>query len=657
MAERPRLHRVDGFALVLREPQLEFSYLDYIASGAKTGGGVGVALYERVREDAKAQGSKGLFFECLPDEPEACPDATLRAENRARLKLYERWGARPIIGTEYEKPVNEGDQCMPHLVCDILGEPGALRRAHVKQVIRAVLERKYAYLCPPEYVEAVVHSVRADPVELRPMRYYPSSPKSAPKGPRGLQPGPAYPMVINDKHDIHHVHERGYVESPVRISSILKPLQEAGLFRQVTAKSHGMNEILAVHEREFVEYLKRACNSVPEGKSIYPYVFPIRNSARKPKELAVRAGYYCIDTFTPLNRNAFLAARGAVDCALTAASCVADGERLAYALVRPPGHHAERRSYGGFCYFNNIAVAVQFLSKLGRVAILDVDYHHGNGQQDIFYDRADVLTVSIHGHPNFAYPYFSGFDDEPGEGAGTGYNINFPLAERIDGKRYRETLREAVKRVRAFKPKFLAVALGLDTAKGDPTGSWSLSADDFEQNGLIIGELNVSTLVVQEGGYKNAKLGANAILGVSLACAKASAVSAGLPLYRYVGGVSARMLPTPMMNISPGSQGSPDNVFASHGASIPAGAAPLPVIDSLRSAAKTVQPGPGPFAGATLSEIRNVHRWIDSAPTRIVSLQGDWALPLEGAYTLTAWADRAERAASEHHPTGLSASR
>ena len=285
VAERPRLHRVDGFALVLREPQLEFSYLDYIASGAKTGGGVGVALYERVREDAKAQGSKGLFFECLPDEPEACPDATLRAENRARLKLYERWGARPIIGTEYEKPVNEGDQCMPHLVCDILGEPGALRRAHVKQVIRAVLERKYAYLCPPEYVEAVVHSVRADPVELRPMRYYPSSPKSAPKGPRGLQPGPAYPMVINDKHDIHHVHERGYVESPVRISSILKPLQEAGLFRQVTAKSHGMNEILAVHEREFVEYLKRACNSVPEGKSIYPYVFPIRNSARKPPGL------------------------------------------------------------------------------------------------------------------------------------------------------------------------------------------------------------------------------------------------------------------------------------------------------------------------------------------------------------------------------------
>ncbi len=509
VAERPRLHRVEGFALVLIEPQLEFCYLDYIATDAKTGGGVGVALYERVREDARARGSKGLFFECLPDDPRACPDPALRADNKARLKFYERWGARPIVGTEYERPVNEGDKCMPHLVCDTLGSPHALRRSHVKQVVRAVLERKYAYLCPPEYVEAVVASIRADPVELRPARYQ-QNPSSAVKPPRGLQPGPAYPMVINDKHDIHHVHERGYVESPVRISSILKPLQEAGLFRQVPAKSYGMDPILAVHDQEFVEYLRRACHSVPEGKSIYPYVFPIRNSARKPKELAVRAGYYCIDTFTPLNKNAFLAARGAVDCALTAANCVAEGERLAYALLRPPGHHAERRSYGGFCYFNNIAVAAHHLSRFGRVAILDVDYHHGNGQQDIFYARDDVLTVSIHGHPNFAYPYFSGFEDEPGEGAGAGYNVNFPLAEHLDGKRYRETLKEALRRVKDHQPKFLAVALGLDTAKGDPTGSWSLSAEDFEQNGRLIGELNVSTLVVQEGGYKNAKLGTNA---------------------------------------------------------------------------------------------------------------------------------------------------
>ena len=151
-------------------------------------------------------------------------------------------------------------------------------------------------------------------------------------------------------------------------------------------------------------------------KSIYPYVFPTRNPARPPNDETVLAGYYCIDTFTPLNQNAYLAARSAVDCALTAAEKVLEGTDLAYALVRPPGHHAETRTFGGFCYFNNGAIAANLLSRYGRVAILDIDYHHGNGQQEIFYNRADVLTVSIHGHPSFAYPYFSGFRDETGIG-------------------------------------------------------------------------------------------------------------------------------------------------------------------------------------------------------------------------------------------------
>ena len=189
---------------------------------------------------------------------------------------------------------------------------------------------------------------------------------------------------------------------------------------------------------------------------------------------------------------------------------ILEGYRLAYALVRPPGHHAEPSSFGGFCYFNSTAVAAEHLSGYGKIAILDIDYHHGNGQQEIFYERSDVLTMSIHGHPSIAYPYFSGFVGEKGRGEGKGYNINIPLPESVDSEFYQCVLRDALRRIKRFGPRFLVIAPGLDTTKEDPTGSWSLVAKDFESIGEMIGALRFPTLVVQEGGYDTQVLGINA---------------------------------------------------------------------------------------------------------------------------------------------------
>jgi acetoin utilization deacetylase AcuC-like enzyme/GNAT superfamily N-acetyltransferase len=500
--------QLKGFALLMHAPDLHFAYLEFIsAAPGRTGGGVGGALYDRVREEARALNVVGLFFECLPDDPALSRDPDIRAQNAARLRFYERYGAFPIANTAYETPVSPGDDNPPYLVFDDLGSGTPLARDTARAVVRAILERKYGKLCPESYVRMVVDSFRDDPVQLRTPRYLSAKRRRAvPPVSRERR----IALLVNDKHSIHHVRERGYVQSPVRVDAILKEILPTGLFERLSVQAFSEDHIRAVHQGAFVDYLKRACALVPEGKSVYPYVFPIRNETRPPKDLPLRAGYYCIDTFTPLNRNAWPAAERAVDCALTGARHLLEGYRTAYALVRPPGHHAERKSFGGFCYLNSTAVAAHYLSRFGPVAVLDVDFHHGNGTQDIFYARSDVLTVSIHGHPRYTYPYFSGFEDEKGEGAGVGYNLNVPLRENQDGAAYRIALDTAIRRIRRFRPRFLVVALGLDTAKGDPTGSFTLGAQDFVENGRRLGSLGLPTLVVQEGGYKTRSLGTNA---------------------------------------------------------------------------------------------------------------------------------------------------
>jgi acetoin utilization deacetylase AcuC-like enzyme/GNAT superfamily N-acetyltransferase len=499
--------KVLGLALLFHEPTLHFTYLDYIASAAGlTSRGIGGALYEKLRAEAVALGCRALLFECQPDDLPGVP-AEMRKANAARLRFYERYGARPVAGTEYHAAVDPDDtEPGPLLVLDRLGRDEPIDRAWMRKVVRAILERKYAHLCPPEYVDRVVGSIQDDPIALRELRYVRKPVASRPRARR--EP---VALVVNDRHDIHHVRERGYVESPVRIARILETLGSTDWFETLEPRERALRHVEAVHDKDLVGYLRRACRDVDEGKSLYPYVFPLRNRARRPRERSVLAGYFCIDTFTPIHRNAFRAAKRAVDCTLCAADEILAGRRLAYSLVRPPGHHAEHRSFGGFCYFNNAAVAAHYLTAEGPVAILDVDYHHGNGQQDVFYRRRDVLTVSLHGHPRFAYPYFTGFAEETGEGEGEGFNLNLPLPQKLDGKPYRRALGKALAAVRSFDPTFLIVALGLDPAKGDPTGTWSLVAEDFEENGRRIGELALPTLVVQEGGYRTRTLGANAL--------------------------------------------------------------------------------------------------------------------------------------------------
>ncbi len=525
-------NQIRGLALLDFDAGLSFCFLDYLASdSALSGRGIGAALYERLRGESLSQGAKGIFMECLPDDPALCHDPEILAENKARLRFYEQYGARPIINTAYETPVQPDSDNPPYLVFDGLGREQPLAAAYLRQVVERILKRKYPDICSPEYVRMVVDSIQEDPVRLRPPRYKTRA-ATAQRHAENAAQFAKIALVITDQHEIHHIHERGYVEAPVRIRTIEQALEATGLFKRLEVADFPEHHLSEVHEAGYLRYFKRATALMRQDKPIYPYVFPIRNRTKPPLELPVRAGYYCIDTFTPLNRQAYIAARRGVDCALTAAREIVSGRRIAYALVRPPGHHAEHGYFGGFCYFNNAAIAAQYLSRFGAVAMLDIDYHHGNGQQDIFYRRRDVLTISLHGHPRFAYPYFSGFSDEQGEDDGKGFNLNLPLPELCTPAQYLAALEKALQRIRRYRPTTLVLCLGLDTAKGDPTGTWMHKAADFTRIGRAIGSLRLPTVVVQEGGYRTRSIGVNArafFQGLLAGMEQSSVVKRGKP--------------------------------------------------------------------------------------------------------------------------------
>ena len=261
-----------------------------------------------------------------------------------------------------------------------------------------------------------------------------------------------------------------------------------------------------------------------------PSTLAVRWMSRRCESPLVAPGYYSFDMCAPIVAGTYQAARAAADVALTAADLLLGGERVVYALCRPPGHHAGSDLYGGYCYLNNAAIAAEYLlsttdhrppttdpvssSVVGRrssVAILDIDYHHGNGTQQIFYARSDVLFVSIHADPAREYPFFAGYADERGGGEGAGLNLNIPLEPGVADARYLGALEQALAAIDAFGPRHLVLSAGFDTFGGDPLGDFALTAAAYPAIGRRIAALGLPTLVVQEGGYAVAALGENVV--------------------------------------------------------------------------------------------------------------------------------------------------
>ena len=308
------------------------------------------------------------------------------------------------------------------------------------------------------------------------------------------------------------------VEVPERAKRVRARIEAHALGPILPPHEFGNEPILRVHDPDFVQFLTDAYSEWrerhPQDKGdAYPSVWPARGlRERRDGDIEAKLGSYAFDTATPITHGSCEAARTAVNVALSAALTILHGERAAFARTRPPGHHASADVFGGYCYLNNAAIAAQWLADQGlRPAILDVDYHHGNGTQAIFYDRADVFFASIHASPEFAYPHFLGFADERGQDRGEGSNLNLPLPEATAWDTYAAALAAAGDGIRKFAPEVLLVSLGLDTFDGDPICGFKLRSADYLRMGAAIAKLNLPTLFVFEGGYNLEHLAENTV--------------------------------------------------------------------------------------------------------------------------------------------------
>ena len=312
-----------------------------------------------------------------------------------------------------------------------------------------------------------------------------------------------------------------YLENTDRMDRILTAIEKTDWTELTPPADFGLDPILAVHDSGYIAFLESAwrewlildpeVSSSPEQNAFLPATFALRRKPRVPSTLLGMAGYYIMDLSACIVAGTYEAILSSANCALSAAKSVISDRSSAFALCRPPGHHAGKDYAGGYCFINNSSVAANWLSAKGKVAILDIDYHAGNGTQDIFYERSDVLTISLHGDPDFEYPHFIGYADETGAGAGLGFHRNFPLPKGTGDEGYLSALDEALKLIRDFAPNYLVVPTGMDTFDGDPLGTFKVTRAGFAEIGKRIAALGLPTAIIMEGGYANAALGENIV--------------------------------------------------------------------------------------------------------------------------------------------------
>lgn len=301
-----------------------------------------------------------------------------------------------------------------------------------------------------------------------------------------------------------------YAEKPERLDALRSAFDTI-----IESGDHGIEPIQDVHDRGYVNFLQSAFAAWQKAGrpgEAFPYAFPIRG--RRPLNLSridAQLGQYAFDCGTPIAQDTWIAAYWTVQTALSGMADVLAGAKSSLALCRPPGHHAGRDYMGGYCYLNSVAIAAEMAIRDGanRVVILDVDYHHGNGTQDIFYERSDVLTVSIHADPTTDYPFYWGHADEKGSGGGQGANLNFPMPRGTGWAEYKDVLDRAIEAVTAFEPDLLIVPFGADTFSGDPISHFAIETADYAKMGATIAACGLPSLVATEGGYNIECLGKN----------------------------------------------------------------------------------------------------------------------------------------------------